>query len=527
MKIIKILQGHRYLIWTIVFVVVSLVSLILYINYFSDKYIAPVSNQINQHKSGISYVIKKIPDISYVQLTGGASPEILKKVNNDLKYDAFSTSCFGDPSDPESINSMQSNYNDLVSFMEYRDHYATKAEVAKMNNNQIKQRLIDDFDFYYSYSSEVMYAKNNFLSVNVVEEDFCGGAHPNNNRYSFNFNLMTGEDVPFRDLFKNYAKDQKDIEKVVTDALVADRKDDYGSPDYCDYKQDLANKTIEIKNMAYIIVNNGFSAISVGYIRPDQYCEPGGVFIPFSSLIKYLKLDNSFLPKSDLNQTGSYGVKVSYTKGQIIVFPDFGLKYVGQKKTLGPNNASWSITDNVFEIMHGGDTKEISWSSGTGIIGPNPFDFENNKYTIEKAFSEKLGKLAENELVINKLNTTMNSIQRDTSNVLSPDNFTGHWRSGDCQTQEQCGYFDLDLQQEGAVLTGKINAGTGDHTESPKINGTIVGNIATVKFKTTFSGLNGQAIITMSKTGLDWKITKLESGEAYIDDETHLVKVNK
>lgn len=96
-----------------------------------------------------------------------------------------------------------------------------------------------------------------------------------------------------------------------------------------------------------------------------------------------------------------YGEKVQYEKGTVIQFPDFRLVYIGDKWLSGKNGATWSMVFNLFEISDGKISKEISWSSGTGNIGPNPFEFKGKKYNIEKTISDNFGQLKLNELIIN------------------------------------------------------------------------------------------------------------------------------
>lgn len=46
------------------------------------------------------------------------------------------------------------------------------------------------------------------------------------------------------------------------------------------------------------------------------------------------------------------------------------------------------------------EEKTISWSSGTGDIAPTVFEIGGKNYELELRISDKLGKLAENELVV-------------------------------------------------------------------------------------------------------------------------------
>ena len=114
---------------------------------------------------------------------------------------------------------------------------------------------------------------------------------------------------------------------------------------------------------------------------------------------------NTIIPNnnsvSETKNVAHYSERVKYEKGIAVQFPDFTLTYTGDKEMSGKNGATWYMIFNLFNISDGKTSKEISWSSGTGAIGPNPFEFNNKKYSIEKAFSDKLGKLEQDELIIN------------------------------------------------------------------------------------------------------------------------------
>jgi hypothetical protein len=42
----------------------------------------------------------------------------------------------------------------------------------------------------------------------------------------------------------------------------------------------------------------------------------------------------------------------------------------------------------------------VSWTTGTGLIGPMDFEIGSKHYQLELRHSDKLGKLQDNELVI-------------------------------------------------------------------------------------------------------------------------------
>lgn len=101
----------------------------------------------------------------------------------------------------------------------------------------------------------------------------------------------------------------------------------------------------------------------------------------------------------------NYNSVVSFSKGEKIKFPDFVLEYQGERneKKEFPNGNSLNFKFHDFSLTNGSQQKTISWSSGTGDIGPVQFEFESKSYAIEMSYSEKLKtKLGSSELVIVK-----------------------------------------------------------------------------------------------------------------------------
>ena len=95
----------------------------------------------------------------------------------------------------------------------------------------------------------------------------------------------------------------------------------------------------------------------------------------------------------------AYGTKVKFSKGATLSFSDFDLTYTGIRKV--PSSAyPRGFTFHDFEAARGGTIKRVSWSSGTGDIGPTVYQFDGKEFWLELSRSEKLGKLAENEMVI-------------------------------------------------------------------------------------------------------------------------------
>jgi hypothetical protein len=103
---------------------------------------------------------------------------------------------------------------------------------------------------------------------------------------------------------------------------------------------------------------------------------------------------------------GGYGSSVTFSKDKAVSFPDFDIVYTGEtsKTSTFPNGNSFTFRYMNFNVTKGGNTKEVKWTTGTGIIEPIPFEFEGKNYTIELRYTEATKtKLADDEMVITKL----------------------------------------------------------------------------------------------------------------------------
>ena len=98
-------------------------------------------------------------------------------------------------------------------------------------------------------------------------------------------------------------------------------------------------------------------------------------------------------------QTASYGSRVKYEVGKKIKFPDFTIEYVGERRKSGPVYPRPFLYYD-FKISQGTNEKMVSWTAGTGDIGPMDFEVGGKHYQIELRHSDKLGKLKDDELVI-------------------------------------------------------------------------------------------------------------------------------
>ncbi len=100
------------------------------------------------------------------------------------------------------------------------------------------------------------------------------------------------------------------------------------------------------------------------------------------------------------SQPPVYGAKVYYTLNQPLVFPDVTLEFIGARKVSASPQFPRDFTFYDFKVSQGSQTQTISWSAGTGDIGPTSFEIGGQNYLLELAMSDKLGALAEDELVL-------------------------------------------------------------------------------------------------------------------------------
>jgi hypothetical protein len=107
--------------------------------------------------------------------------------------------------------------------------------------------------------------------------------------------------------------------------------------------------------------------------------------------------------KGGTKQVASYGAKVKVPEGEKVKFRDFSVKFTGTSQEKNAKAASGTTYYN-YKLRKGDERKVISWSGGSGAPAPLKFDFNDGKYSLERVQSQKLGKLAEDEIVVWNLN---------------------------------------------------------------------------------------------------------------------------
>ena len=95
----------------------------------------------------------------------------------------------------------------------------------------------------------------------------------------------------------------------------------------------------------------------------------------------------------------AYGSRVAYAAGQPVDFPDFTLEFAGTRRVTSPQYPRGFLFYD-FTVTRGNEQQTVAWSSGTGDIGPQEFKLGDKVFLLELVFSETLGRLDDNELVI-------------------------------------------------------------------------------------------------------------------------------
>lgn len=95
-----------------------------------------------------------------------------------------------------------------------------------------------------------------------------------------------------------------------------------------------------------------------------------------------------------------YGKKMNYLDREIKKLPDFSIRFLNERHEQSPVfRPGFTFYD--FEITNGTETKTVSWSSGTGDVGPTFFDFDGQRYVLELKASKAFdGFMKDGEMVV-------------------------------------------------------------------------------------------------------------------------------
>lgn len=105
------------------------------------------------------------------------------------------------------------------------------------------------------------------------------------------------------------------------------------------------------------------------------------------------------------NEDSLYGKRVQYEIDKMIQYPNFSIRFIGTRHVV-PDvyPRGWLVYD--FEIISKDQEKlKVSWSAGTGAIGPTYFSVNEREYVLELEATipesdPKKGWLDENEMII-------------------------------------------------------------------------------------------------------------------------------
>jgi len=108
------------------------------------------------------------------------------------------------------------------------------------------------------------------------------------------------------------------------------------------------------------------------------------------------------------------GARVAYQLNTPLPFADFTLTYTGERRILSQKFPPGMVFYD-FRVVSPQGTQTVSWSAGTGDIGPVLFHVDGKAYALELQHSDKLGPLKPNELVVSRSQESAQSRLRPVS----------------------------------------------------------------------------------------------------------------
>lgn len=148
---------------------------------------------------------------------------------------------------------------------------------------------------YYNLKSRVEYAAHDVFSIYASAEYFCGGAYPtNDSNNSVTFDMKTGRQIKFEELFKNYEADKREILETIfaSQIAVATRRAATRKPEAEEDCEDLFQlDRLESSTYAFNFSRNGLSVqpewphvieacaerVTVPYAKLSKFAAPNGV----------------------------------------------------------------------------------------------------------------------------------------------------------------------------------------------------------------------------------------------------------
>jgi hypothetical protein len=116
-------------------------------------------------------------------------------------------------------------------------------------------------------------------------------------------------------------------------------------------------------------------------------------------LVSHLSVLAACSHAADSLDTVAYESKVRFRMDRTVHYTDFQVIYIGKRHVAPPQYPrGWWTYD--FKVRGKGDEQTVSWSAGTGDIGPTRFKVNGTDFQIELSRSDKLGPLREDEMVV-------------------------------------------------------------------------------------------------------------------------------
>lgn len=231
--------------------------------------------------------------VVFPQIESGINEEIKNKINKELKFG----NCFPLPDDEDSLLFIHKMYMYEVAKKEGLDfdrsekqYTAVDKKIEALSYEETRQKLMDEFYYEDFLDSKVSFNKNNVLSVFYNYVMNCGGVHPISGLVGANFDLLSGDQIYFKDLFADYGKDEEAIVDIIAKKLDEEL---YAGVDNCDtYTKSLKGGEVDLVYSDYILNDDGIKLISLNYPYASKQCDINpGIQIPTSLLSKYLKKD--------------------------------------------------------------------------------------------------------------------------------------------------------------------------------------------------------------------------------------------
>lgn len=132
---------------------------------------------------------------------------------------------------------------------------------------------------------------------------------------------------------------------------------------------------------------------------PDTRVRRGAAWSVLAPVVLGFALSPFMSASSANSSVKAYGARVPFKEGRPLKFPDFSLEYVGQRRVASTRFPRGFLYRD-FIVSAGSERITVSWTAGTGDIGPMPFTIAGKSFNLELAQSDSLGRLKPNELVI-------------------------------------------------------------------------------------------------------------------------------